>query len=268
MRLAVLVTSALCEVALLGACNDPSTVAAIANAEPGVRFPDRVQPGPSPVVGAALTPDVYYVIESDIDGIVLARPANVVKVVKESGPLRLRGKFFDGTGKTETREYKGPNIFLVDAVGTGSVDLLFIPFGFKTEADIISRTVRVESGQGPQPPPPDPNPKPKPEPDPNPAPKAELLWVVVVEETSARTPEIAKVLNDKPYWDGLKAKGHFVRFYDRDSEEARKLGYVRRADEVGLPAVILYDQKQGNHLRTFKMTNTVEIEAEIRKVTK
>lgn len=250
--------------------DDPTANVASEDGPPQVRFPDgRQAPGPVPVNSATLTPDLYYVIDADIDGIVLARPSGLVRVTKESGPLRLRGKFIDGTGKIETRNYKGSNLFMVDAVGTGTVDLLFIPFGFKTESEIVSRTVRVDAGMGPQPPPePDPDPKPKPDPDPAP-PKAESVWVIVVEETSARTPDIARVLNDKAYWDTVTARGHKWRIYDRDNDEARKYGYAARADKIGLPAVILYDVKQGNHLKTFRLpATTAGIDAEIKAVTK
>lgn len=233
-----------------------------------VRFPDKLV-GPTPVTGATLTPDINYIIESEVDGVVLARPIGLVKVTKETGPLRIRGRFIDSPagGKIETRTYRGPNIFIVDALGTGTVDLSFIPFGFKSEADISSRIVPVDNGVSPKPPPdPDPNPKPDP---PTPQPKADSLWVIIVEETAERRPETIKVLNDFTYWNNLRAKGHLVRIYDKDQDEAKTHGYVRRAESVGLPAVLLYDQKSHAHLKTFKLpSTTTAIDTEIKGVSK
>lgn len=236
-----------------------------------VRFPDKLI-GPTPVTGATLTPDINYIIESEVDGVVLARPIGLVKITKETGPLRIRGRFIDSpaNGKIETRTYKGPNIFIVDAIGTGTVDLSFIPFGFKSEADISSRIVPcVTDGVTPNPkPPPDTDPNPKPNP-PDPMPKADLLWIIVVEETAERTPATIKVLTDLNYWNSVKAQGHMVRFYDKDMPEAKNQGYVRRAESVGLPAMIFYDQKSHAHLKTIKLPLSKEtIDLEMKGVSK
>lgn len=232
-----------------------------------IRFPDKTVPGPAPTTDVILTPDLNYIIESDVDGVVLARPTGLVKITKETGPLRIRGRFIDGSPgtKIETRTYKGPNIFIVDAVNTGTVDLSFIPFGFKSELDILSRTVRVDIGPTPSPPP-DNDPKPAP---PEPTPKADLLWIIVVEETKDRTPATASVLNDFQYWNNIRSKGHYVRFYDKDQEEAKNYGYVKRAQTVGLPAIIFYDQKSHAHLKTTKLPlSTSTIDLEIKGVSK
>lgn len=232
-----------------------------------VRFPDKLIG--SPVTSATLTPDINYVIESDDDGVVLARPMGLVRVTKETGPLRIRGRFIDSPpgSRTETRTYKGPNIFIVDAIGTGTVDLSFIPFGFKSETDIVSRVVPVDMGNAPKPPPDnDPDPKPLP---PEPTPKAELLWIIVVEETGERTPVTIAVLTDTGYWNKVKAQGHRVVFYDRDQQEAKNYGYVKRAQTVGLPAVIFYDQKTHAHLKTIKLPlSTSALEVEIKGLSK
>lgn len=232
--------------------------------EKQVRFPDKLV-GPAPTTGAVLTPDINYIVESEVDGIILARPIGLVKITKEQGPLRIRGKFIDGGNQVETRTYKGPNIFIVDVITSGVVDLSFIPFGFKTESDIISRTVVVDNGLSPRPPP-DNDPTPKPNP-PTPIAKVDKLWVIIVEETSLRTPDIARVLNDFVYWTDLRAKGHKVMIYDKDQEEAKANGYVRRSESVGLPCVILYDQKTHAYLKTFKLPKTTtEVTKELSEV--
>lgn len=112
-------------------------------------------------------------------------------------------------------------------------------------------------------------PRPDPDPPDPPSPKSEAVWVVIVEESSARRPEHAAVINDKAFWDGVSARGHKWRVYDRDSEDARKYGYAKRADGVGLPAVILYDVRSGAHLKTFRLPKTTaELDGEIKAVTK
>jgi hypothetical protein len=173
------------------------------------------------------------------------------------------------SGQSVPGKYTVPDTTSLVVYGNGTGKAVVSAWGVEGGKPKKLTSELIESNTGPRPPPPDPDPDPKPKPDPDPpAPKAELVWVVIVEETSMRTPDIARVLNDTGYWNGLKAKGHLIRFYDRDSEEARKSGYVKRADSVGLPAVILYDQKQGNHLKTFRMTSTAAIDSEIKAVTK
>jgi hypothetical protein len=45
-------------------------------------------------------------------------------------------------------------------------------------------------------------------------------WVVVVEETSQRTPEITKIVTNAAYWQSLRDKGLNWIIYDKDQEEA------------------------------------------------
>ena len=66
-----------------------------------VRFPAVGAPAPGDAP-AVLTAERLYVIDSDVDAVVLASPQGLVKVIKEPGPLRVRGRFVDGAG-IETR---------------------------------------------------------------------------------------------------------------------------------------------------------------------
>lgn len=91
---------------------------------------------------------------------------------------------------------------------------------------------------------PDPQPKPQPEPQPKPQPEpvvdpatTQNAWLVVIEETQDRTPEIARVLTDRAFWDGLHARGLHFRLIDRDSPDAAN--YVAIADALGLPALLI-----------------------------
>ena len=105
-------------------------------------------------------------------------PDGLVSVTKEAGPLRIRGKFIDGTGKVETKTFPGPHVFIVEATGTGRVSLVSTPFGLKDGKEIDRRIVDVNGGTGPQP---NPNPQPNPPPDPS----AKVVSFVVAEDTSA-----------------------------------------------------------------------------------
>lgn len=246
----------------------------------GVRWPDRFTTGPIPGTTLTLSPEMYYVIETDVEGVVRGYPGGYVNITKEAGPIRLRGRFVDGTGKIETRTYKGANVFIIDPVKSrDEVELVFTPFGFKLETDIKSRTVRVDMGDAPRPPPqPEPKPTPgplDPDPDTRPAPnpnKVDSLWIIIVEETSARTPDIARVVNDVVFWNAVKARGHDVRFYDVSSAEAKQYGYDRRATSgPGLPALILYDKKANNGmpLKAVRLPPTTAlVDIEIKAVSK
>jgi hypothetical protein len=81
-----------------------------------------------------------------------------------------------------------------------------------------------------------------------PAPKASKVYFVVVEETSKRTPDAAKVLMDMGYWQGLRAQGHDWIFYDKDSPQAIKNGYVKASEGVSLPVLLVLDPATGKPL--------------------
>lgn len=248
-------------------------VAAGAVTGDGIRLPvEPAKPAPpAPMPGAVskLPADSLYVIDSDVEVLVLASPQGVVSVSQDTGPLKIRGKFVDGTGGVETRTYKGKQVYVVEAAKTGRVELLVVPVGSKVPADVVRRTLDVEAGQGPIPPPlPDPKPKPDPKPDPKPEPaKVEKAWVVVVEDAAAaRTVETAKVLND-PFWQALRPK-HDWRHYPSDSKTAIDNGYAERAKGVGYPAVLILDAKDGDLLRAFKLATVADLETQLKAVTK
>lgn len=48
----------------------------------------------------------------------------------------------------------------------------------------------------------------------------EGAWVVIVEETSDRTPEVISIATDAEYWKTVESRGMKWRFYDDDSPDA------------------------------------------------
>lgn len=225
--------------------------------------PPTVPPTPPPPSGTVvLRLDSLYVINAKVDSSVRGYPAGLVRVTKETGPIKIRGKFIDGTGAVETKTYPGPFVFIVEAIGTGTVDIVSTPFGLKTDAEIEVKTILVDTGTAPIPPP---NPKP-PEPV-DPVTKVDKIWVIVVEQAAApRTVETAKMLND-PFWLTLKPK-HDWRHYLSDAKPAIDNKYTQLAEEVGYPACIILDAANGKVLDKFKATSAAVIDAAVKRVAK
>ena len=146
---------------------------------PDIRLP-MSPPGPEPAPVeqqpiSTLKADEWYVIESDAPLAVLSSPVGLVSVTEDAGPIRIKGKFADGNGRTETRSYAGPHVYSVEAVKSGTVELILIPVGFTDAAQIRRQTLTV-SGLGPQPPP-DPGPGPDPGPQPGPVKSFRVIFV-------------------------------------------------------------------------------------------
>ncbi len=118
-----------------------------------------VAPAPAPIAprtATVLSGDVLYVVQSKADLITRVHPAGLVKITKETGPLTIRGKFAEAPTVVQTKKFAGPVVVLLEAAGTGKVEVDFIPVGIKTEAEIVTASLDVSTGQGPQPPPVDP----------------------------------------------------------------------------------------------------------------
>lgn len=60
-------------------------------------------------------------------------------------------------------------------------------------------------------------------------------WIITIEETSQRTPEVAAVLGDVKFWGGLQSKSIQWRQYDKDSADAAS---YNEFVTVPLPAVL------------------------------
>lgn len=181
-----------------------SALAACA-AEPPIRLPSPPAvpaPMPNPAAAVLLTSDQLYVIDSDVDVIVLASPAGLVSLSSEAGPVKIRGKFVGGTGRTESKTFKGKQVVTVEALKSGTVELLIVPVGAKSADDVIRRTISVDAGEGPRPPPEPPGPKP-PEP---PQPVKSFQVLIVFESGATYTAAQNGVLYGKAVEDYLTAR--------------------------------------------------------------
>lgn len=141
---------------------------------PPIRLPASVAPiAPSTIT--ELAADAIFVIECDAPCLVLASRMGFVSITEEVGPIRMRGRFADGT-KIESRTYKAKQIWILEALTAGEVEILVVPAGVASEAGVIRRTLLV-GGVAPKPRPNDPiipkpiDPKPDdPKPEPLPVP--------------------------------------------------------------------------------------------------
>ncbi len=103
----------------------------------------------------SLSEGQLFVIDSDVQLIVLSSPAGILSSTADSGPVKIRGVFVDAPGKTSTRTFKGPFVYTVDVLATGRAELLIVPVGANvkqlTEDNVVRRT--IDANLGPKPPP-------------------------------------------------------------------------------------------------------------------
>lgn len=133
------------------------------SAQTALRFPMIVPPPtpPSPVPPPIPTPspvtklpaDTLYCVEGDVPFLLFTLPKDLVKVTKKEGPCTVYGKFIDGNGKSEFRDFKSKYLWIVESSGVGTVDFIWVPVGAMKESDAITKTLDVDNGQGPRPPP-------------------------------------------------------------------------------------------------------------------
>ena len=222
------------------------------------------KPPPAPDQPVALSPDRLYVIDSDRDIVVIASPKGVVTLTEDAGPLRIRGKFVGGPDKTETRTFAGKRVVVVEAARGGVCELLVVPVGAATAADVIRQTL-VVGGQQPVPPPPKPvdpvnppkpvdppAPKPVDPPVPPPIPGAGLRVLVVYESADlARLPAAQQaILFGKETRDYLNAacavgpdgRTREWRLFDKDvplTPDTKVWQDAKLRPRAGLPAVVI-----------------------------
>jgi hypothetical protein len=123
-----------------------------------VRWPEVAvpQPMPVPVLPVNTLPaDQLYYVASDEDLVVLDSPEGKVKIVHKAGPLSIAGKFVDGSGRFEFRDFKEKNVFVVMPVEKGSVEILVVS---KKDFSVQRKRLEVMGGNPSPPDPPVPPP--------------------------------------------------------------------------------------------------------------
>ena len=131
---------------LLDEGNSPFPMTAVPQADPQ---PAPVADDPHPI--GTVQREEFYILQSEAPLLVVASPPGLVEITHEQGPMMARGKFAGSDGKTETRMLLGDHLYFVDALKSGTVELIVIPVG-ATEAEQIQRQL-VEVQAGPRPPP-------------------------------------------------------------------------------------------------------------------
>ncbi len=166
-------------------------VAAVALAQTApeqIRFPAK---GTAIKLGA----ETMYVVDADVPVLVLASPNGLVTISEETGPIRIRGRFADGT-KVESRTFKGKQVFIIEASGVGAAEILVIPTGATKVSDVIRRTLDVDSGHAPQPPP-DP---PKPPEDDELMKSLKAAWLLEMATDKGKRPGLAALYRKAADW--------------------------------------------------------------------
>jgi hypothetical protein len=156
-----------------GQDTQPETISIVLPTVPVTVEPIPV-PDPQPIkVIDTLTSDKIWVVESATELIVRQYPLNIISIDPATGPIFVWGKFVDGSGKNEKRQYKSQYVYFITGIAPGTVMLDMVPVGVQKESDIVRQVLTV-TGTSPNPPPdpkPDPKPEPpKPDPIPNPVP--------------------------------------------------------------------------------------------------
>ena len=194
------------------------------------------------------------------------RPANgYARLTPKTDAVSVVYVALDGAFPFPSEELKNPKAFVLPAAGLKDGRYRFVAVAAGKGGEQSSGEFVVVVGKGEPSPEPEPGPSPKPGPEPKPAPVTGPLYVVVVEETSARTPELARVLNDAAFWGSMKGKDVLHRFYDKDAPEVTTQKYMPHATKAGLPAVLLMD-RAGKVLDAKRLTATADVDAMLREV--
>lgn len=164
--------------------------------------PKPVDPSePKPI--STLKPDEFLVLESTVELIIRTFPYGLIDVEASAGPIRVRGKFADGTGKIETREFRTAFVYFLTSAKSGVVGVDLIPVGVVLENDIERHVLTVTDGTQPIPPP---EPGPEPEPPTPPQPVTSFRVIFVKESGDTLNPQQTAIPAAKAIRDYLIAK--------------------------------------------------------------
>jgi hypothetical protein len=116
------------------------------------------QPAPKPAPGTpvVLASDVLYVASSKAECLLLIsttdagkQAGEIVRTTCLKGPVTFAlTKLIDGGGKRETRTFADPFIWTLEAVGSGTVEVIFVP---KAGGNVVRQLITTNTA--PQPPP-------------------------------------------------------------------------------------------------------------------
>lgn len=205
-----------------------------------VRFPMRgvtVVPESAPVVIAevvdTITPEEWYIVESESELICITSPAGVLDVESLTGPMTFRGRFAGGDGKVETRKFQGPYLYAVTATVAGKAELIVVPVGV-SNADQVQRVVLTVEGARPPPP------GPGPEPEPGPQPVVKNVSIAIIEDTMNRSPDTAILMNQLVAWAEFVDSGNDWRAYDLTTGELRGKRAITDLNGPS-PGIVIYE---------------------------
>lgn len=204
--------------------------------------PTPVPPAPRAVTN--LPEDYFFVVESDVQLIVLSSPDGLLDVTEDVGPIRLRGKFAGSSGKVESRTFTGKFVYTIEGRESGQAELILVPVGV-TSSDQIVRAVLSVNGAKPPP-------KPEPRPEPPPTPTAGVT-LDIVEDAQQRTADTATVLNALVTWSGFLDAGNTFRIYDKSTAEPFGKQAVTDAADNPLPVLIIRDKASRKPLRVLPL---------------
>lgn len=188
---------------------------------------------PSPITspsGIILKAKTIYVIQNDTEFFVLTSPSGKAGITYETGPKKYKGEFPDAPGITNTRNFEKKFLVEIDALATyKGLEIFTVPKGVEKAASIAKVLVDLDVV---------PDDGKKKEEPPIPA-GSKTFWVVLVEESGQRTPQIAKIFGDKQYFDSLKPH----EWYTTDQNTLLGQSYIAKAKQanVALPAIFLID---------------------------
>lgn len=230
-------------------------------AAPQIRWPKVVRPAPPAPATAPvdeLTPERWFVIDSDVELLLFASPNDKLDKAVETGPFKVRGKFADGGDAVETRTYKGKFVYFIEAKkgAAGPVELIVGPSGATKESDFERRLLRV--GKDSTPPKPDVKPDPVTPAEPAPIPEKGFRVLIVYETADlAKLPasqaaaltssEVRNYLNSACVV-GADGKTKEWRILDKDanlSNESQLWQAAMKRDRKSLPWIVISDGTTG-----------------------
>ena len=214
---------------------------------------DATPPAPQPVEPKPVTvlpEDCFFVIESEVQAIILHSPDGLLSVSEDQGPIKLRGKFAGGTGRVETKTFSGKYVYTIEGVKAGKAELILIPSGVVSSDQIVRLMLSVNGAQ----PPPDDD-KPKPNPGPTPPPTIEAVHLDIVEDSLNRTVAAATTLNALVGWNEFHDAGNTMRIRDKANQTA-----AIKADigDTPLPAMVVRDKTTKKPIRVMQLPESFE----------